>query len=501
MFVGVILSIRALREQYRELREKPFWKLLAADNAPEILALLQSVFFDGDRSIKLSLLQARFEKLLNELTVETRSKEAVSAVINDLRRRGFLTSRFELGADEPSYELSAQAYEALRFVGSQTQSRVAPTEGRLELLTHAVSKLNDDTNEDVRARITRLREEKKKLDERINLLLQGKISPVSELEVKSQFADIVDMLDALDGDFLRVSDRFHELSDEFAERMMKNTGSPEDLLAGFFESYDAISDSDEGKTFQAFYRFLTDERELAELDANIDALKERPFWQNLPERGRQRLIYMRMNLMDRARDTQAVLKRLSGHLRRLVQSREYLRNRRLASLLDECKALAQDLSKNGCVKGLDPILSVYESSIEMHQPVRCRLDDPDNTVKDVILERAPEIEIDLKELAVRLNDSEINFTLLKDQLRQMLEDEGTVTIGDLLRRFPATQGLASAVGYMALAQRSAMEGLDENGCPLKEKAYWHNRFGQSVEAQIPVYYFSMISLKKLGIDI
>lgn len=496
------MSVRALCEEYRKLREKPFWKLLAADNAPEILALLQTIFFDGEKTVKLSLLQVRFEKLLNELSFTTRGREEATAMINDLRRRGFLSSRFELGADEPAYELSVQAYDALRFIDSQTQSRVAPTEGRLELLTHAISKLNDDTNGDIRARIKRLRQEKKKLDERISLLNKGQINPVSDLEIRTQFADIVEMLDALDGDFLRVSDRFHELADDISSRMMNNSSSPDELLSGFFESYDEIADSDEGRTFQSFYRFLMDEKEMAELDSNIESLKTRAFWKDLPERGRQRLLYIRLNLMGRARDTQAVLKRLSGHLRRLVQSREYLKNRRLADLLAQCKSLAQLLSKEGLIKSQEHILQVYESSIDMIQPVYCRLDDPNNTIKDISLEKAPKVNLDIKDFAERINASEINFTLLKKHIGQLLsEDNSVVTIADLLKRFPANQGLASAVGYLRLAQQAAVAGVDDKGVQLKEKAYWYNRLGQHVEAVLPVFYFSKTSLKSLGIKI
>lgn len=106
-------------------------------------------FFDEEKSLKLSILQTRLERALDELSIESHGREQVNGIINDLRTKGYLSSRFELGADEPTFELSVQAYDAIRFVDSQTKSRVAPTEGRLELVTHAVSKLNDDTNGDV----------------------------------------------------------------------------------------------------------------------------------------------------------------------------------------------------------------------------------------------------------------------------------------------------------------------------------------------------------------
>ncbi len=494
------MSVRALFENFKDLRQKPFWKLLASDNAPETIAILHTLFFDEEKSLKLSILQTRLERALDETSIESHSRDQVNAYINDLRSKGYLSSRFELGADEPTFELSVQAYDAIRFVDSQTKSRVAPTEGRLELVTHAVSKLNDDTNGDVKQRIRRLRLEKKRLDKKIADLVQGRISPISDLEIKSQFSDIIEMLEALDGDFLRVCDRFHELADLISERMMQHSGTPDELLSDFFESFDEISESEEGRTFQGFYKFLNDEKEMADLDANIQSLKEREFWKKMPERNRQKLSEMRSNLMERARDTQAVLKRLSGHLRRLVQSREYLKNRRLAELIDETRALALSLVKQYDIKGQESVLNVHVSRIEMVQPVECRLDDPEIVAKDESLELASRVDVDLKDLSDRINAAEINYPLLKRHLAEILQKRTTVTIGELLDKFPATQGLATAIGYMRLAQQAAVAGIDANGVQQKEQATWKNRLGQTVLATIPVYYFSTVSLKTLNIQ-
>lgn len=494
------MSVRALFENFKDLRQKPFWKLLASDNAPETISILHTLFFDEEKSLKLSILQTRLERALDELSIESHGREQVNGIINDLRTKGYLSSRFELGADEPTFELSVQAYDAIRFVDSQTKSRVAPTEGRLELVTHAVSKLNDDTNGDVKQRIRRLRLEKKRLDIKIADLAQGRISPISDLEIKSQFSDIIEMLEALDGDFLRVCDRFHELADLISERMMQHSGTPDELLSDFFESFDEISESEEGRTFQGFYKFLNDEKEMADLDANIQSLKERDFWKKMPERSRQKLSEMRSNLMERARDTQAVLKRLSGHLRRLVQSREYLKNRRLAELIDETRALALSLVKQYDIRGQESVLGVHESKIEMVQPVECRLDDPEIVAKDESLDVARRVDVDLKELSDRINAAEINYPLLKRHLSEILQERTTVTIGQLLQKFPATQGLATAIGYMRLAQQAAVAGIDAEGVHQKEQATWKNRLGQTVLATIPVYYFSTVSLKTLNIQ-
>ena len=39
------MSIRTLIENYRELRQSPIWRLLAADTGPQSIAILQTLLF------------------------------------------------------------------------------------------------------------------------------------------------------------------------------------------------------------------------------------------------------------------------------------------------------------------------------------------------------------------------------------------------------------------------------------------------------------------------
>jgi hypothetical protein len=52
---------------YRRLREQALWRLLAADNGPIILALLETHLIEGERSLPASILYERMGRSLEEL--------------------------------------------------------------------------------------------------------------------------------------------------------------------------------------------------------------------------------------------------------------------------------------------------------------------------------------------------------------------------------------------------------------------------------------------------
>lgn len=56
------MSLRSSIEHYRTLRQAPIWKLLASDNGPQAIAILQTLLYDNERVLPASVF---FERLRN----------------------------------------------------------------------------------------------------------------------------------------------------------------------------------------------------------------------------------------------------------------------------------------------------------------------------------------------------------------------------------------------------------------------------------------------------
>lgn len=387
---------------------------------------------------------------------------------------------------EPVYELSAGAFEAIRFIASQNVTRIAPTESRLELLIHALKKLVDDTDTDVKKRVARLQREKKAIDERIRLLREGIVTTASQVEVQAQISDILAMIEALDGDFLRVRDSFHALAEKIHADVMSDDQTRGSVLEKFFAGYDAVADSDAGRTFAAFYRFLASELATREIDELIEAASSRPFWDELEARRQDAISDVENNLNQRARETQRMMKRLAASLRYFVQSMEYQQNRRLTGLIEQTRKLSLAAVQQQAVGTYTPLMSFDQSFVSVSSVGALSLYDPQNAGQAEELETAPQAKIDLMALSERLAASEINYSELRRQIETCLNERQTVTIGQVLERFPARQGLGSVVGLIHLAVQKAVPPA----AGQIESIGWTDRFGTQKRGTLPQFVFT-----------
>src|SRR4051794_19928092 len=108
--------MKALRgvASLRNLREQGLWKLLAADKAPVVVALLRSLLYDNDKALMSSVLHERLGRELEELRGSGEEMpQGAQAYVAEWLRQGWLTRRrLAPGASEEEYELSVEAADA-----------------------------------------------------------------------------------------------------------------------------------------------------------------------------------------------------------------------------------------------------------------------------------------------------------------------------------------------------------------------------------------------------
>lgn len=484
------MAVKSLKQTYLAMRSQPMWSLLASDNAPETLSLLQVLLFNEDRALPASLFINRLEILLNELTSETVNHAQTLAKANQWRNAGYINLRYMEGQDEPVYELTSSAHEAIRFISGQRSSRTSPTESRLELLIHAIRKIAQDTDENIETRIERLEADKGRINQQIEQLKAGHLVMADDQEILAQVQDILEMVEGLNGDFYRVRDRFRELSQAFHEDIMENEGTAGSILDEFFSGYDRIAESDEGKSFRAFYAFMNNPEAIEQIEDSIESLQDREFWSLLlSDKEQKDLLYLRRNLNLRARETQMIMKLLASSLKHVVQSRDYLRNRRIVDLIGQARHDALLLRE--IVSPNRQLYTLPQSSAQIISLSNLELFDPQTDATLVPMIR-PEVQVvDLDALSERVMAAEINYPWLKECVEAVLATQSRASVADVLERFPANQGLASIVGLISLAVRHGVLVQNE-----QERVSWEDRLGQTVSAHIPMLIFNEETLKK-----
>ena len=478
------MKTRARIAAWQRLRQQSTWKLLAADNAPMIAALLQTLLLDTERRLPASLLHERLSRELEELRVHGHElPRTAQAYVADWLGAGWLERRFPEGASEEQYELTTAAMGALRFLAGLDNSRSVATESRLALVIQQLMQLARQTDGDPHSRLSELLAERERIDAQITAVSEGRIDVLDDARALERTREIIALADELAEDFRHVRDDFQQLDREFRERIIGDERQRGEMLEALFAGVDVIAESEAGRSFDAFWRLLTDAEQSGQLEAALDAVTSRDFARRLDRRERSFLLHLTRTLLDRGGHVHDVLQNFARSLKGFVQSRAYLEQRRLHQLLKQTQAdalrLRDQVRSN---EGINVALTL--SSARLHSLSRWRLHDPRHGQVDGSMLRAEGASISLDSVGELVAQSEIDFRTLKQQLRAVLAEQAQCSVGAVLQLYPAEQGLGSVIGYVALGSRHAMQVADRH-----ESVSWRGEDGQERRARIPLMYF------------
>jgi hypothetical protein len=468
---------------YMRLREQALWRLLAADNGPVILGLLEAHLVEEARSLPASILFERLGRSLEELRAHGHHlPQTPQSYVADWLAAGYLERRFPPGASEEEYELSPASEGAIRFVSSLVAPRTTATESRLAVVIQQLARLAEETDPNPETRVAALVAERERIDRQIDAIRTGRVPSLDGPRAMERVREAIALADGLAGDFRRVRDQFELLNRDLRGRIMDEESSRGEVLDALFAGADLIADSEAGRTFAAFWRLLTDPEQSTALDQAIDNVLSRDFAGNLDLRERRFLLRLTRTLLDQGGMVHEVLQSLARSLKNFVQSREYLEQRRVNQVLREAQRASLALKDK--IKAAELLAFTLElSSSRLRSVAQWVLFDPAAQAPGGGMVDGEAALIGLDDVGDLVAQSEIDFRALKANIRAVLEAHSQASIGDVLAQFPAAQGLGSVVGYMALGARHGLRG------ELSEHVEWRGMDDEWRSARIPTIYF------------
>jgi len=478
---------------YRRLRESPMWRLLAADSGPVVIGLLQNNLLEGERKVPASILYERLERDLEDLRALGESMpQTAQGYVADWLARGWLVRRFPAGATEEEYELSAPAAEAIHLVRDMVEPRTAVTGSRLATVINQLVRLSEDTDTNPESRLESLLAERERIDRQIEDVRGGRFQTISEDHALERTREIISLADELVADFRRVRDDFEGLNRTLREQIMDESDSRGDVLNRLFAGIDVIAESESGRTFNAFWRLLTDPEQSGALEEAIEALFNREFSRHLDVDERRFLVRLVHTLLDQGGMVHEVLQQFSRSLKQFVQSREYLEQRRINRLIKDAQRAAMALRDD--VKATERLdFQLALTGARFRSVSRWVLFDPSHNTLEKGMTPGDAPEIGMASVAALVSQSEIDFRALAEAVRCCLMERSQVSIGEVLERFPAPQGLGSVVGYIALGSRSGVPAAGST-----EAVQWRGGDGRKRGARIPLIYFVEENIHALG---
>lgn len=428
-------------------RQHPGWRLLRSGNAVFVAAVLHRVFVtENARTVsETDLLEAvddeRYrQRQLDPEALPRTGKEYVTEWASP--EKGWLRSFYPTGSDLPSYDLTPAAEKALGWLQTLSQRTFVGTESRLLTVFSLLRQIVEESQDDPAERLTVLRRRRAEIDQEIARVQSGQLTVLDDTAVRDRFQQFASTARDLLSDFREVEDNFRMLDRGVREQIAGWDGARGSLLDEVFGEREAIADSDQGVSFRAFYDFLM----AADRQDEFDRLLEHALAMPALHEQDPTLRYVVGDWLRAADAVQATVAQLSHQLRRFLDDRAYLENRRIAELMRSIEAHAlrlRDAQPDGTVMRVDG------ARADVSVPMARRLYSP-----------APRISLDGS--TVQAGDEDVAtdelFDLvtvdpqrLREAVAGTLTGRGQATLGQVLAEHPVEQGLAEVVTYLAVA--------------------------------------------------
>ena len=459
----------------------PAWRLLRSDHAPLVASFLQRVFIAPNIRVmaQADLAEALEDELFGlreRLGAEAFPKPALD-YLNDWAgaEKGWLRKFYRQGSDEPHFDLTPATEKAIVWLATLTERSFVGTESRLLTLFELLKQMSAGSETDPQARIAELRKRRDEIDAEISRILSGDIPLLDETALKDRFQQFMALARELLADFREVEHNFRGLDRRVRERIALWDGAKGVLLEEIMGERDTIADSDQGRSFRAFWDFLMSSSRQEELSALLDRVLSLPPVAELKPDARTRRVHY--DWLEAGEHTQRTVAQLSQQLRRFLDDQAWLENRRIMDILRgiEAKALAV---REAPPKG--EVMSIADTAAGIELPMERRLYTPaiKPSIADIALESG-DAEVDA-ELTLKALYSQvvIDKARLARHIRHALQDRSQVTLRELCETQPLQHGLAELVAYLQLAGDAFKTVVDEE---TQEAIVWRGEGPDSQE--------------------
>jgi hypothetical protein len=406
--------------------------------------------------------------------------------------KGWLRKFYKPGTDEAQFDLMPAAEKAITWLESLTERPFVGTESRLLTLFALLEQIGAGTEADPIKRVEDLRKKRDELDTEIARVLAGDVPLMDDTAVKDRFQQFQQLARELLADFREVEQNFRRLDRKVREKIALWEGGKGELLDEIMGERDAIGDSDQGRSFRAFWDFLMSSRRQEELSERLDQVLALPAVAALQPEPRTRRVHH--DWLEAGEHTQRTVAQLSQQLRRFLDDKAFLENRRILDLLHgiESKALAlRQRTPAGAVMAVDAMGADIELPLE--RPMFTL------AIKPRLAELALDVPEDDVDTARLFDQVVVDKARLRAAIQRALRYQRQITLRELVETEPLHQGLAELVAYLELAHLGDATSADDLlravvDDAVEEPVRWQatNALGEPImrEARLPRVIFT-----------
>lgn len=375
--------------------------------------------------------------------------------------QGFLRNYPDIKG-EVFYELTPESEKALQWLESLQKQEFVGTESRFKDILNKMRELVENSSADPDERVRDLEAKKRAIEQEISRIRsEQSVKSFDDYQVKSRFQEIHRLAQQLLSDFREVEENFRELTREVYQRHLELRSGKGQILRYAFDALETLKQSDQGKSFYAFWDFLlmtAGQQELQDLTEQVfDLMRERGM-----EASDSFLRYLRNYLHQAAQKVLDSNDRMAERLSRLIIDKDPQESRALKETIARIKELAVKLVDQDNSDDDELPFLWLEINPQIHMPMERRLSlEPEEPIfleqpdADSGFDDEPEV------LEYLFKAFYVDKEAIRNRIDALLDQHPEWTLADILERYPIQQGLPELFAYLSLATRQAQDGVGQ----------------------------------------
>lgn len=436
------------------LRKKnPAWRLLASPQAPLVAAFLYKEFIaENRRLVAEQELVSRLESFIDRLS-QGRSerlfprtgREYLDDWAND--EHGWLRKFYPAGQDEPHFDLTSLAQKAIEWLLSLRQQGFIGTESRLITVFELLHQIVERSESDPVLRLAELERRKAEIEQEIIRVQSGQVTLLDETQIRERFWQAMTLAREILADFRAVEQNFRDLDRGMREKIATWERGKGELLEAVFSEQDGITQSEQGKSFDAFWKFLMSSSSQEDFQDTLDKALQLSAVQDMSTGRTMR--YIHHDWVNAGAHVQETVAALSQQLRRYVDENFLEEERRINQIVREIEGKAVVFRNNPpgeweiTIDGVAP-----EISFPLDRPLFTPPHRPE--IKDDVISAGDE-DVSAEALFSQVY---VDKEKLKDRIGYLLQAQDRITLSRIIEHYPLELGLSELVTYLVIASES-----------------------------------------------
>lgn len=473
-------------------KNHPAWKLLTSHQAPFIAAFFYMTFLKNkQREISEEKLISYLENFIENINYEDKASFTPQEILTQWSNieYGFLRKYYPKDKDEIHYDLTPAAQKAIEYLMSFEQRNFMATESRLIIIFNLLKNIIEKSNENPEFRIQELEKQKKEIEKEIEEIKNGKIELLSPAQIKERFLQVMNLSYDIVSDFRIVEQNFRDLEKSLRKKILTFDSGKGELLSDYFKEENSIEKSEQGRSFNAFWKFLASKsskenfKTLIEKALSLKEIIEIPESLNI-----ERIENDWMKGSEHVLDTIALL---SKQLSFFVSESSYIEEKRISELIKSIEMNALQLDGEN-YKNFIGIKSWYA---DIDFPMYKKLYSIPNKI---LLDNSP---IENQEEDVDFSPLYLQFFMdrkkLEERINHLLLDKEEISLKEIIDIYPLKGGLTELLTYLVLVKEGINSEIDYNN---SFEVTWTYKNGDSQSAKLPFIIFKNLKNNEFESD-